>query len=558
VGLLLFNDLDTIPLKKQNDGLYFFIKLVILKKISIFAKKNTTMNQFIIYSVKHCGLEGYSVARKFLPLIVSVLFLIPGLSAQSTWVSQVERYANQTGQNLIVRTATPNSAVMCSKAMLWTGEHTFRIRNLSGGTKGFNCNLSALLTDSTSTFVVKDMYIFNKGCYFCGYITVQAGEPLYNNQGEVISTGWYSQGVVGFFDLRDLNLPNATLHLLRVAEVDSLMHLVVHQDDPFRGPLIMAVGRISINLPSSCVVELQCPLPLSYPNTWTKRVVHPQCFDVDEYLTDIILTDSFLEVVSKLPYWGEDEDPNHYIFRLHQTKREGFYATSANMSIPVTVAQYSVQGAGGFIRPHQEDEPISLCSMNEDRFCVTYGTETGYSGVGNLVVFRMNSSQTMEKALWSNRAHVHCHVRDVAYLKDLNSVAILSSEDNDFPGGIVWIPDWDATDDYDPMYWQGKHLWSIDCMLGEKVIAGGTYVSNSMFQTLYDPVYSIYHYYESLCVNTYGGFFEQFPVSEPTIFDCVWKTFRESFMQSQIFEIPVEYFPSFSDCLIDEDQWQRR
>ena len=244
------------------------------------------MNQFIIYSVKYCGLEGYSVARKFLPLIVGVFFLIPGLSAQSTWVSQVERYANQTGQNLIVRTATPNSAVMCSKIMKWTGEHT------------------SLLTDSTSTFVVKDMYIFDKGCYFCGYISVQAGEPLYNNQGEVISTGWYSQGVVGFFDLRDLNLPNAKLHLLRVAEVDSLMHLVVHQDDPFRGPLIMAVGRISINLPSSCVVELQCPTPLSDPNAWTKRVVQPLCFDDDEYPTDIILTDSFLEVVSKLPYWG--------------------------------------------------------------------------------------------------------------------------------------------------------------------------------------------------------------------------------------------------------------
>ena len=330
------------------------------------------MNQFIIYSVKHCGLEGYSVARKFLPLIVGVLFLIPGLSAQSTWVSQVERSDNQIGQNLIERTSTPNSAVMCSKIMQWIGEHT------------------SLLTDSTSTFVVKDMYIFNKGCYFCGYISVQTGEPLYNNQGEVISTGWYSQGVVGFFDLRDLNLPNAKLQLLRVAEVDSLMHLVVHQDDPFRGPLIMAVGRISINLPSSCVVELQCPLPLSDPNTWTKRVVQPLCFDDDEYPTDIILTDSFLEVVSKLPYWGEEEEPNHYIFRLHQTKREGFYATSANMGIPVTAAQYSIQD------------------------------------------------------------------------------------------------------------------------------------------------------------------------SEPTIFDCEWATYKNSFIQSQIIEIPVEYFPSFSDCLIDEDQWQRR
>lgn len=510
------------------------------------------MKLFSIHSVRSCLSERCSVAKKFFPLWVGLLFLTPDLSAQSTWVSQVERYVGQTGQNLIVRSTTPTSAIMCSKTMQWTGEHTFRHRSLFGGIKGFKCDLSALLTDSTSTFIVKDMYILGKVCYFCGYISVKAGEPLYNAQGEVIYTGWYQQGVVGFFNVTDDNVPYVKLQMLRVGEVDSLTHLVVHQDNPSLGPLIMAVGSTSLGTPTSCVVELQPFSGVSTPNSWTKRIVYPDCVD-DEYLTDIILTDSYVEVVSKLPYYGEEEDPNHYIFRLHQTKRDGFYTMSANSGSPATVAQYSVQETAGLFGIHQEDEPISLCSMKNDRFCVTYGSEIGYNGDGSLVVFRMNGSQTMERALWSHRNHEHCHVRDVAYLKDLDVVAILSTEDNDYPGGIVWIPDWDATNNYDPMYWQGKHLWSIDCMLGQKVMAGGTYVSNSMFQTLYDPVYSSSSYYESFCVNTHAGFFEQFPVSEPVIFECQWGVLKESPIHSQIFEIPVLDFSSSSDCLIVEE-----
>jgi hypothetical protein len=437
--------------------------------------------------------------------------------------------------------------------MQWTGEHTFRHRSLTGGTKGFKCDLSALLTDSVNTFVVKDMYVLDSVCYFCGYISVKWGEPMYNPQGEIVNSGWYQNGVVGLFNISDFNFSNVNLQLLRINEVDSLTHLVVQNDNPSIGPLIMAVGRTSLNNHTSCVVELQHPLGLSSLNTWTKRLVQPQCVEDDEYMTDIILTDSYVEVVSKLPYLGEEEDPNHYIFRLHQTKRDGFYVMSANSGLPATVAQYSVQETAMLYGMHHEDEPISLCSMGDDRFCVTYGSEIGYNGNGSLVVFRMNGSQTMERALWSHRNHEHCHVRDVAYLKDLDVVAILSTEDNDYPGGIVWIPDWDATNNYDPMYWQGKHLWSIDCMLGQKVMAGGTYVSNSMFQTLYDPVYSSSSYYESFCVNTHAGFFEQFPVSEPVIFECQWGVLKESPIHSQIFEIPLLDFSSSSDCLIVEE-----
>lgn len=295
-----------------------------------------------IHSVGICVSERCFAAKRFFPLWVSVLFLIPNLSAQSTWVSQVERYAGQSGQNLIVRSTSPTSAIMCSKTMQWTGEHTFRHRSLTGGTKGFKCDLSALLTDSVNTFVVKDMYILDSVCYFCGYISVKAGEPVYIAPDEVVNTGWYQHGVVGLFKISDFNFSNVNLQLLRINEVDSLTHLVVQNDKPSIGPLIMAVGRTSLTQPTSCVVELQHPSGLSSLNNWTKRIVQPQCVEDDEYLTDIVLTDSYVEVVSKLPYWGEEEDHNHYIFRLHQTKRDGFYAMSANPGIPATVAQSSI------------------------------------------------------------------------------------------------------------------------------------------------------------------------------------------------------------------------
>ena len=429
--------------------------------------------------VRVCSPERYDVFKRLLPLWASVLFLMSSLSAQSSWESQVERYGgSHTGRGLIVRTVSNNSVLMCSRTLQWTGTHSFMCRSLTGGTNGFTCNLSSLLTDSTSTFVVKDMYIFKDTCYFCGYISVKECEPFYDNEGNVVYTGWYSQGVVGLFDLRDLNMSTVALQLLRVGEVDSLTHLVVHRDDPTSGPLIMAVGRSSMYSPTSCVVELQPYSGIAAgPNIWTKRIVQPTCAD-EEYFTDIILTDSYVEVVSKLPYYGGVEDPNHYIFRLHETKRDGFYTMSASPGIPASVAQYSVHGPGGFIGMHQADEPISLCTMYDDRFCVTYGSEV-YNGMGGPIVLRMNSSLTMEKALWMEY-HRHCHVRDVAYLKDL------------------------------------------------------------------------------LCVDTYADFFELFSVSQPTIMDCGWVKLKDGTVNGQIFNIPVQVYNSYSDCLVDEKQWQGR
>ncbi len=505
--------------------------------------------------VRVCSPERYDVFKRLLPLWASVLFLMSSLSAQSSWESQVERYGgSHTGRGLIVRTVSNNSVLMCSRTLQWTGTHSFMCRSLTGGTNGFTCNLSSLLTDSTSTFVVKDMYIFKDTCYFCGYISVKECEPMYDNEGNVVYSGWYTQGVVGLFDLRDLNVSAVALQLLRVGEVDSLTHLVVHRDDPTSGPLIMAVGRSSMYSPTSCVVELQPYSGIAAgPNIWTKRIVQPTCAD-EEYFTDIILTDSYVEVVSKLPYYGGVEDPNHYIFRLHETKRDGFYTMSANPGIPASVAQYSVHGPGGFIGMHQADEPISLCTMYDDRFCVTYGSEV-YNGMGGPIVLRMNSSLTMEKALWMEY-HRHCHVRDVAYLKDLDVVAILILEDDYWPGGIVRLPKWTAANDMYAMYWQEKQLWSIDCILGQKVVAGGTYANNTMFQTIYDP--GLYLYFDSLCVDTYADFFELFSVSQPTIMDCGWVKLKDGTVNGQIFYIPVQVYNSYSDCLVDEKQWQGR
>ena len=99
--------------------------------------------------------------------------------------------------------------------------------------------------------------------------------------------------------------------------------------------------------------------------------------------------------------------------------------------------------------------------------------------MGGPIVLRMNSSLTMEKALWMEY-HRHCHVRDVAYLKDL------------------------------------------------------------------------------LCVDIYADSFELFSVSQPTIMDCGWVKLKDGTVNGQIFNIPVQVYNSYSDCLVDEKQWQGR
>ena len=112
---------------------------------------------------------------------------------------------------------------------------------------------------------------------------------------------------------------------------------------------------------------------------------------------------------------------------------------------------------------------------------------------------------------------------------------------------------WVVADDLVPVYWQGKRLWSIDCILGQKVVAGGTYSNNTMFQTIYNP--GLYYInFDTLCVDTHADLFELFSVTQPTIMDCGWVVRINNIIYSHIFDIPVTVFNSFSDCLVEEGQ----
>ena len=73
------------------------------------------------------------------------------------------------------------------------------------------------------------------------------------------------------------------------------------------------------------------------------------------------------------------------------------------------------------------------------------------------------------------------------------------------------------------------------------------------------PVFSnlvrmYYINFDTLCVDTHADLFEQFSVSQPTVMDCGWVKLKNGTINSQIFDIPVQVYNSYSDCLVDENQ----
>ena len=109
--------------------------------------------------------------------------------------------------------------------------------------------------------------------------------------------------------------------------------------------------------------------------------VQPTCSETDEYMTDIVLTESHVTVASKLPYAdGEldgDADSTHFLFRLHEAKRDGFYNTTLPFS-SASVYQYDVSSFGVGIGCHHIGDPIRLCPLNGNRFAftITNGDDT--------------------------------------------------------------------------------------------------------------------------------------------------------------------------------------
>ena len=440
--------------------------------------------------------------------------------AQTMPFSQVIRHNDVRGTEVITR-ALPSGAVLsCSKSVNGDGNHTFMIyKPTSSSTRCYTCNLGALFSLAADDYCIKDMYIFENKCYFCGYYVPSEIEPIYDPFGNIIDVTTY--GFVGYFDLfPELSLPigpgivipppppgppltNSSLdsiYLITIPETDSIMQIVAHHDSQTYDVFLMAVGYTSRYVFPTCVVELTKPVGTS-DTYWSLNIVQPTCSVVDEYMTDIVLIEDYVVVASKLSYAdGEldgDTDPTHYLFRLHEAKRDGFYNTTLPLSSSASVYQYDVSSYGVGIGCHHIGDPIRLCPLDGNRFCVYYHGEqrypSMYNGVGGSVLFWMNEAQMMEHAA-KIHGYIFSQTKEAAWVGDMyKTIAILMSDTYYFPEGAVLFPTLHPNPD---MYGaclaqriQDVNLHSIDCNPATQYLyIGGTYQDKKLCHGIQDEM----------------------------------------------------------------------
>ena len=463
------------------------------------------------------------IMKHFSKLVILVCLLSVQcgiLWAQTLPLSQVVRHDDIKGKEVITRAIHYGWEVTCSKSVNGDGKHTFMFYSQPWDiTKHFTCHLGELFKgSSTYDYCIKDMYIFEDKCYFCGYYRNLEYEPIYDPFGNPILQGGLPHGFVGYFKIfptasifpltlgeeaLSANPPFPThlipfvdyIYMMDVPYTDSIMQIVAHHDDDSYDVFLMAVGYVSQyllqNAKPTCVVELKKPFGTSDIH-WSLNIVQPNCAETDEYLTDIALIKDSVVVSSKLQYAdGEldgDTDPSHYIFRLHTTKRAGFYTLSALPNNPAKVYQYDLQPYGSSLGCHHIGEPIRLCPLSGYEFCVYYSYERRdppppYNGLGGPCVFWMSGAATMTDFKY-RPYHTHSRSIDAVSLDDKYfSIALLHYSDN-FPNGEVSFPTLEAPTSTlsfsHSLLDMTMNLQSLDFSPYRKLVEGGSFDNYSL------------------------------------------------------------------------------
>ena len=485
------------------------------------------------------------------------------LWAQSGLLSQVVRHDAIKGQEIITRSIPHGWELTCSKSVNGDGKHTFMYYSPSVGTKYFTCHLGELFKgSSTYDYIIKDMYIFEGRCYFCGYYRDLEYEPIYDPFGNPISQGGLPHGFIGYFkffstatismgegeNLEELDDPPSlplitpfvdSIYLMDIPYTDSIMQVVANYDydeEEYYDMFIMAVGDVSQypplqNAKPTFVVELKKPVG-TIDSQWSLNIVQPVCAVTDEYLTDIALIKDSVVVASKLQYAdGEldgDTDPSHYIFRLHITQMVGFYTNSAHPNLPANVYQYDLQSYGSSIGCHHIGEPIRLCPLSGYDFCVYYSYEirdpsSPSYGLGGPCVFWMSGAATMTDFKY-RPYYTHSRSIDAVSLYDkFNSIALLHHSAN-YPNGQVSFPTLETPTPTlafsHSLIDITMNLQSLDFSPNRKLIEGGSFSNYSLlhhFQAEEDV-----RDYPTPCFYLDGNTFLMKEPLTPAKEDCPW------------------------------------
>lgn len=449
-----------------------------------------------------------------------LLFMIVGGSAiaQSTSVSSLGTLQGTYGKEVLVSN-DGSTQVIYHRSSNDPNLHEFTIfSSLTqlGAPNTLVCNLGDFLYGIPSRFSVLDMQLFDGYCYFCGSMYMVPDQTPY------VTSPIHHKGFIGRFPIADvLDGGQCPVYLAYMERTDTVSRLTVFNEYPQQCDVfIVAVGSALSEFDGyyhTYLIELQHLLNPAGSNwEWNYNQMKLSAMPPEEVLTDVIVTRSYIEVVSRLSCGANSPSETKYRYRIHQAKKDGFYKQYVQTASTEAAYEYNSQPMGCH---HCCSEPLLLSPMADDYFCLAYGSQFGTGTGGNVVSYMNSASYMVDNGCFM--ADVDSHVKGVACMPQNSIVAVLS-QSSSHPNGVVQFHPWLGGINNSQLSSQSHLLQSVDSyQSGSVTLGGGTATNDSIFHFTQNGNYTSSDNTVS-CLPDEDDSYIQFDPLYPEIKDCSW------------------------------------
>lgn len=443
-------------------------------------------------------------------------------TAQSPAVSMLQTVQGAFGKDVLVSN-DGDLQIICHRTDTYPNVYEFTISKPLMSLSSPNTLICDFDYFAGGDYSILDMQIFDGFCYFCGSSQITPPTTPY------ITNPIQHEGFIGRFAIADvLDGGNCVVYLARMEKTDTVSRLTVFSDSPQQcNVFILAIGSAVSEFDGyyhTYLIELQHFFNSSTLSwEWHYDQLKLDYDPPREILTDVIVTNNFIEVVSKRYLLEGSPFDTECKYRHHQAKRDGFYKQYVAPPSNEIAYEYSTCPMGGH---PVESEKLLMSHLFDDYFYLSYGAYFG-SGTGSgAVVSLMNTaSQMVENG--SFLADVDCHVRGVACMPQ-NSMDAVLSQSTSYPKGVVRFHPWGGSI-FNSQFHSAYHsLQSIDSYHTGHVTLGGfntsdnsiyRFIQNGNYTTDLNPV---------SCFSDEDDFYAEFELLQPTPIECTWKrTFKK-------------------------------
>ena len=258
--------------------------------------------------------------------VLVFLFIIVGgaLWAQSTAVSSLETVQGAFGKDVLVSN-DGDLQIICHRTDAAPNVYEFTISKPLMSPSSPNTLICNFDYFAGGDYSILDMQIFDGFCYFCGSSQITPETTPY------ITNPIPHEGFIGRFAIADvLDGGSCVVSIARMEHTDTVSRLTVFNDFPQQCDVfILAIGSAVSEFDGyyyTYLIEFQHRLNSDGTNwEWHYDQLKLNYETPQEILTDVIVRDNFIEVVSKRYPLEDSPFDTEFKYRHHQAKRDGFY-----------------------------------------------------------------------------------------------------------------------------------------------------------------------------------------------------------------------------------------